>query len=243
MNPQQMPLDSYKEIVNPVQPGLEVAPEPTKTWARGPPFFTPIREKTICGVRRATFLLSIALVAVVIAAAVGGGVGGSLAVQNAKNTCTSNNTDELTVVTTTVTAPAATAEPATSTTGPLVVPTGVVKLDCPGLTNDIAISLGADSWVFTPACGVDYTGSDFGAVIAYSFHDCLQACAAHNHFSGEDECTALTFGANQTKYIPTNYGNCWLKKGSPNGNKAPDGTAKLLVGAKLKGSTVKSGSK
>ncbi|KAI0426676.1 hypothetical protein F5Y09DRAFT_318222 [Xylaria sp. FL1042] len=239
-----MPLDSYKETVNQLQPGLEVALQPTKYWAQGPaPLPVPIREQTICGVRRVTFLLSVALAVVIIAAAVGGGVGGSLAVQNAKSTCMGDKNGDLTVITTTVTAPAATTTSATSTTGPLVVPTGVVKLDCPDLTNDIAISLGADSWVFTPACGTDYTGSDFGAVIAYSFHDCLQACAAHNHFSGEDECTALTFAANQTQYIPSNYGNCWLKKGNPNRNPAAAGAENLVVGAKLKGSTVKTDSK
>ncbi|KAI0448804.1 hypothetical protein F5B21DRAFT_496364 [Xylaria acuta] len=237
MNPQQEYSDSYKETVNGYYPtGLEVAPEPPKTSNQAPIFSTPTQERTIYGVRRATFFLSVALAVVIIAAAVGGGVGGSLAVQNAKSACKSNSTSEVTVVTTTVTAAAATGS-ATSTAGPLVVPTGVVKLDCPGLGEDIAISLGADSWVFTPACGVDYSGSDFAAVIVYSFHDCLQACAAHNHYSGEEECMAVTFQANQTQFIPANYGNCWLKKGNPAGNPADDD---LTAGAKLKGSTVKS---
>lgn len=147
----------------------------------------------------------------------------------------------MTVVTTTVTAAAAAATgSATSTTEPLVVPTGVVKLDCPGLTADKAISLGGDSWVFTPACGIDYSGSDFAAVIVYSFDDCLQACAAHNHFSGEDECTFITFQANQTRYIPTDYGNCWLKKGNPVAYQVIADSLDFTAGAKLKGSTVKS---
>ncbi|RYC62240.1 hypothetical protein CHU98_g3958 [Xylaria longipes] len=212
MNPQQEYSDSYKETVN--------------------GFYTP---------GRATFFLSVVLAVVVIAAAIGGGVGGSLAVQNAKNACNSKNTGEVAVVTTTVTAAAAATGLATSTSGPLVVPTGVVKLDCPGLTADIAISLGADSWGFTPACGIDYSGSDFGAVIAYSFQDCLQACAAHNHFSGNDECMAITFKANQTSSVPKDYGNCWLKDGNPAGDQVQDDSVDLTAGAKLKGSTVKSG--
>ncbi|KAF2967515.1 hypothetical protein GQX73_g6046 [Xylaria multiplex] len=168
MNSYHVPLDSYKEIVHESsQPGLEVRPGPTKIWAQGPATFYPAPERTICGVRRATFFLSIALVVVIIVAAVGGGVGGSLAVQNAKSTCMSNNTTgELAVVTTTITAAAAaTSTPTTSTSEPLVVPTGVVKLDCPGLADDIAISLGTTSWLFTPTCNLDYSGSDFGAVI------------------------------------------------------------------------------
>ncbi|TGJ82604.1 hypothetical protein E0Z10_g6165 [Xylaria hypoxylon] len=251
MDARQVPQDSYKEMVNESQPGLEVAPQPMKAWGQGPSFSSPAPERTICGVRRATFFLSIALVVVIIAAAVGAGVGGSLAVQNAKSACISNTTDEPTVVTTmvtaavvtmTVTAAAVTTRSATSTSGPLVVPTGVVKLDCPGLTDDMAISLGTDSWVFTPTCDLDYSGSDFAAVIVYSFHDCLQACAAHNYFSGEDECTAVTFRADQTKNIPTHYGNCWLKKGNPAGNFVSNAASDPVVGAKLKGSTVKSGS-
>ena len=41
-------------------------------------------EKTICGVRRPTFWLSLALLFAILAAGIGGGVGGSLAVRNAK---------------------------------------------------------------------------------------------------------------------------------------------------------------
>lgn len=39
------------------------------------------KEKTICGVRRPTFWLTLALVIVIVAAGVGGGVGGTLAVK------------------------------------------------------------------------------------------------------------------------------------------------------------------
>lgn len=42
------------------------------------------KERTICGLRPVTFVLSVLLAAVVVIAAVGGGVGGSLAVQKAR---------------------------------------------------------------------------------------------------------------------------------------------------------------
>ncbi|KAI1294290.1 hypothetical protein F5Y03DRAFT_319404 [Xylaria venustula] len=235
MDPQQTPSDSYKETVNYSQPGLEVTSEPTKAWAPGPALPTYTRERTIFGIRRTTFFLSITVIVVVIVAAVGGGVGGSLAVQNAKSACISNSTTGISIVTATVTAPAVVTGSATPTTSGLIVAaTGVVPLDCPNTTKDITITLGTAKWVFTPACGTDYSGSDFGAVIVYTLHDCLQACAAHNHFTGQDECTAITFAANQTQYIPTDYGNCWLKKGSPSGVQSPNGN--LVIGAQLTGS-------
>ncbi|KAI8629075.1 hypothetical protein F5Y19DRAFT_89313 [Xylariaceae sp. FL1651] len=237
------PPDSYKEAVGgyyDTHPGLEVAPQQTKpAWAVNQTQAEVLdRENTICGLRRATFLLSLALAFVIIAAAVGGGVGGSLAVQSAMSSCKSNNTSsENFVQTVTVTATAAAADLTASSTvaAPIVVPTGVVKLDCPnGLNDNIAITLGSDMWVFTPACNIDYTGSDFAAVIVYSFHDCLQACAAHNHFSGKNECTALSFRANQTEEIPINYGNCWLKSGSPKGNAVSGADENLAAAAVLK---------
>ncbi|KAJ2991722.1 hypothetical protein NUW58_g2412 [Xylaria curta] len=250
-------MSSEKDLTNPhleigyryYTPDLEVVPQPPTAIALDQaPVSPPLpQERTICGIRPVTFFLSVALAVVIIAAAVGGGVGGSLAVQSAKSACisenTSSNTSEVTVVKTTVTATATATGSAASTTGPLVVPTGVVKLDCPGLAEDIAISLGSDiSWVFTPACNIDYTGSDFAAIIAYSFHDCLQACATHNWFGGEDECSAITFAADQTHYIPKDHGNCWLKKGNPTGNKVRSVDVNLMASAKLKGSVRAAGS-
>ncbi|KAI1327979.1 hypothetical protein F5Y16DRAFT_370290 [Xylariaceae sp. FL0255] len=220
--------DTYKEstagFYYSQTPGLEVVPQPPsppKIYEQTFPQSQQAHEPTICGLRRVTFFLSVALAIVILAAAIGGGVGGSLAVQSAKSSCTTTKQNSTaigqslgptvtTTVTTTITAAAA------STTGPLVVPTGVVALDCPGINNTEQVTtLDDDSWVFTPLCGVDYEGSDFGAVIVYSFNDCLEACAAHNHYSGNTSCTALTFRANQTEEIPENYGNCWLKYGTP----------------------------
>jgi hypothetical protein len=94
-----------------------------------------------------------------------------------------------------------------------VVPTGILALDCPGLDSkgNIGVALGTKTWTFKPRCGADYPGNDMGAVIVYSFHDCLQACAAHNYFSGKNECVAVEFNANMNFYIAEDFGNCWLK--------------------------------
>jgi hypothetical protein len=79
------PAQQYQQSYHPVDSGLEVAPQQQPAYGHyhphqgqeGPP-------QTILGLRRTTFFLSLALVAVIIIAAVGGGVGGSLAVQNAR---------------------------------------------------------------------------------------------------------------------------------------------------------------
>lgn len=45
---------------------------------------SPEKERVICGLRTATFVLSVLLVILVLIAAVGGGVGGTLAVRKAR---------------------------------------------------------------------------------------------------------------------------------------------------------------
>lgn len=42
-------------------------------------------DRTICGIRKITFLLLVIIVVLILAGAIGGGVGGSIAVQNARN--------------------------------------------------------------------------------------------------------------------------------------------------------------
>lgn len=96
------------------------------------------------------------------------------------------------------------------------MPTGVLALDCPALDSagNQKITLGDKTWSFKPSCGTDSGGFDIGAVIVYSFHDCLQACAAHNHFYGEDQCVDAHFSADMAPLIASDYGNCWLKNGT-----------------------------
>ncbi|KAI0594415.1 hypothetical protein F4775DRAFT_574135 [Biscogniauxia sp. FL1348] len=225
--------DSYKETASPriiCNTGMELAQHqpPPPNWGEDPvtQSSAPVeQEDRICGLYRSTFTLAVVLIIVIIVAAVGGGVGGSLAVQNARTnaanvlTTTDSPTPVSTVTvtrTTTRTATGAATGTGTSTVSGLSVPTGVVALDCPGLDSqgDQVIAWDQNSWTFRPTCGTDYQGADFGAVIVYSFHDCLQACAAHNHFSGDSHCAAVTFSANQTFQIPRNFGNCWLKTGT-----------------------------
>ncbi|KAI1114777.1 hypothetical protein F5Y14DRAFT_412788 [Nemania sp. NC0429] len=216
--------DTHKEAVagyyHPVPADFEVAPDQFKPIDGES---SPAQERTIFGLRRPTFFLSLALVVVILAAAIGGGVGGSIAVQNAQKSCITNSTRQAlenssspptaTITkTTTVTKTVNAGASSTTTTGGLVVPTGILALDCPNLSGTSqTIQLGSKAWVFEAACGIDHRGGDIAAVIVYSFHDCLQACAAHNYFSNDNTCTHITFTANQTEEIPKDYGNCWLK--------------------------------
>lgn len=55
-----------------------------QSGAPSPGLEKPTPKRRICGLRRPTFFLTVALLAVIVIAAVGGGVGGSLAVKNAK---------------------------------------------------------------------------------------------------------------------------------------------------------------
>jgi len=75
---------------------LEVVPEQQSTiyadkqqqehMLYSQPIIAPAQNhRTICGIRRITFLLLVIIVVLIIVGAVGGGVGGSLAVKNAQN--------------------------------------------------------------------------------------------------------------------------------------------------------------
>ncbi|ETS86672.1 hypothetical protein PFICI_00500 [Pestalotiopsis fici W106-1] len=245
MSSEPYSVHSGKEVTRSPEPpqayheGLEVSPQQHYQQPRydgnyalpGAP--APKPERTIFGMRRATFFLSVALLVVIIGAAVGGGVGGSLAAKN-NSTCAPCSSGSNTVSVTTVTATAASTPTGTSSSV-LSVPTGVVALDCPSLTNqDQVISLASQSWTFKPTCGTNYIGADITAIIVYSFRDCLQGCAAMNYFSGNATCAAVTFNANQTLEIPKDYGNCWLKTGS---GQVDVGSSNYIISATLTSST------
>ncbi|KAI1176254.1 hypothetical protein F4777DRAFT_276211 [Nemania sp. FL0916] len=245
MNYQQEPTDSYKEtIYRYITPGLEVVSAPSNPvkFSEKPVPSTTTREHGIYHIRRSTLII---FVIAIIAVAVSGGVGGSIAVQNAKKACTNEKAIEVTAITTGTTgttasstssetaSSAATTSALAASTQPLVVPTGIVKLDCPGLDQNITLQLGPTSWMFTTACNTNLKGYDFASIISHSFHDCVQACAAYNSFSGKNDCLAITFSANQTKYIPGHYGNCWMKNHTfteGSGNQDLMASAQLMSG-------------
>ena len=52
------------------------------------------------------------------------------------------------------------------------------------------------------------------AVIAYSLHDCVQACASYNLYAGVNGCIGGTFNSELAGSVARNYGTCFLKNGS-----------------------------
>ncbi len=97
----------------------------------------------------------------------------------------------------------------------------VLALDCPGITGqNFTVTLGqspSQSWMFQATCGADYHGTniDVVAVIVYSFHDCLQACASMNFNAGKTTCKSIEFNGDMPNIIPRNYGTCFLKNSIP----------------------------
>ncbi|KAK0122650.1 hypothetical protein ONS96_009688 [Cadophora gregata f. sp. sojae] len=200
------------------------------------------KGRTMCGVRPATFFLSLALVLVILAAGIGGGVGGTMAVNNAKSENNNNNGTSIRTVTITTTASPATGTIASasssasgsSTSSSIIsVPTaGTVALDCPNIDNtELRMTL-VETSVFTVICGRDYPGAknDIVAVTAYSLNDCARACASYNKNSGTKYCKGAAFKSDLTLNVPVNYGNCWLKNNtqSPSSGTS-NGLAALLL--------------
>lgn len=82
-------LDSYKESVRgygyggfEALPGQVLRNEALEKQEGTPPLTPP--ERTLCGLRRSTFFISLALIVVIIAIPVGARIGGSMALQSAK---------------------------------------------------------------------------------------------------------------------------------------------------------------
>ncbi|KAL2062869.1 hypothetical protein VTL71DRAFT_5941 [Oculimacula yallundae] len=204
------------------------------------------KERTILGVRPATFFLSLALVVVILVAAIGGGVGGTMAVNNAKSANSNGAALTTTVLSTYTTTIAATATDAsasgtgtpssTSTTASIItVPTaGTVALDCPTIDGtQIRMALGSTTSVFDLVCGRDYPGSrnDIVALTVYSVDDCARACASYNRNSGSKFCKGAAYRSDLTRNIPVNFGNCWLKNATstPNDTKGKNDLVALVL--------------
>lgn len=99
------------------------------------------------------------------------------------------------------------------------VPTqGVVEFDCGKISmSRQLVTLGTLSWGFDVNCMMDYAGPgvDLAGMTAYSFGDCIRACAMFNNFARNNTCLGVFFNANLTTSLPMNNGNCFLKSYLP----------------------------
>lgn len=64
---------------------------------------------------------------------------------------------------------------------------------------------------FRKSCRIGLDGGDVSASVAYSFNDCIEACAALNNFQGGDPCTQVVFHSIMIFEGLGNGINCWLK--------------------------------
>lgn len=64
---------------------------------------------------------------------------------------------------------------------------------------------------------MDYVGPgvDVAGMTAYTFSDCLRACAMFNRFARNNTCLGVFFSANLTTSLPMYGGNCFLKSYLP----------------------------
>jgi hypothetical protein len=104
----------------------------------------------------------------------------------------------------------------TAINGRVVAPTtGVLALDCPGIDQTTQfVSLAPNDYAFNTSCGTDINGDnvDIMAVVAYSYYDCLMACASFNRDSDSSGCAGVEFNADMTNVVANYFGTCWLKK-------------------------------
>ncbi|KAI1122084.1 hypothetical protein F5Y10DRAFT_254802 [Nemania abortiva] len=201
-------LESYHSTLEPgVQHKVEVHEESNE-----------VKPRTVCGVPISTFLLAIALIAVIIAASIGGGIGGSIAVKNAKQLCSTTTVVQAPAtsapVTTTPTPTSDTKTTTTSSSVYMVETNALLPLGCPGLdSNPQSSTFAHQTSTFQMFCGMTYTYSRAKAIlsiIVYSLHDCLQACVSFNHYADADNCTAVIFYANLTYVVPGGEANCYM---------------------------------
>ncbi|KAK3336733.1 hypothetical protein B0T19DRAFT_48657 [Cercophora scortea] len=176
-------------------------------------------KTTIFGFQRAKFFLLITLALVVVLAAVGGGVGGSIAAAKMReSSCPTANGTATTTVTVGTPGTTSTANPSQTTTlnNAIVVPTaGAIAFDCAkAQENQQVVSVRGTSWGFEVKCQQDYNGPsiDIMGTTAYSFGDCLRSCASLNSFSSNNTCLGVYFSGNISDMLPSQYGNCFLKK-------------------------------
>ncbi|KAK8113283.1 hypothetical protein PG984_013809 [Apiospora sp. TS-2023a] len=171
------------------------------------------KPRTICGIKRSTFIFALVLGLIVIGAAVGGAVGGSLAARHA-SACSP-----------TASSPNTTSSASSSTSPYFSIPTSGVRvdLDCnkyPGYkpyTVEVGGTTTANA-TFKPTCAKDFPdpAQDLLALTVYNEFDCMKACAAYNHARNAMECVAAVFIADVSYAAENWYANCWIKNDTNN---------------------------
>ncbi|KAK3369973.1 hypothetical protein B0H63DRAFT_551926 [Podospora didyma] len=121
---------------------------------------------------------------------------------------------QTTTVTTTVTAPLA----STSSSGLFTAPTDVsLALNCAEIDKSRQqISYRGNVFFFNVNCGLNYIGPDIDIIgtVAYSFNNCMGACASYSYWSGNSQgCRGVSYVGNLALALAEgSESNCYLKK-------------------------------
>lgn len=141
-------------------------------------------NRHICGLRRKTFWIVLAVVAVVvIGAAVGGGVGGALSNRSSASASASASASSSSGVSSTAPTPTEPSSVSVTTTT-LVGPTQTLLRDCPSSDNTLyEVSFGADQFEFRKMCSIKLAGNgdNVVSVKTANLDDCINRCANYNN--------------------------------------------------------------
>lgn len=137
-------------------------------------------NRHICGLRRKTFWIVLAVATVVVVgAAVGGGVGGALSNRSSASASASSSSGVSS------TAPTTTVPSSVSiTTTTIAGPTQTLLRDCPSSNNSLyEVAFGSDQFEFRKMCSVKLAGTGDNVVNdkTTSFDDCISRCASYNN--------------------------------------------------------------
>ncbi|PGH08121.1 hypothetical protein AJ80_07915 [Polytolypa hystricis UAMH7299] len=183
---------------------------------------------------RRFWILTIVAAVIIIGAAVGGGVGGAIVARQRAN-CAAAATAASTSPSLT---PTHSSPPASPTATTPTTPSSPEKTYFPPVATDIETlglptglpppcpsnkltSPSNSSATFLSECDITYNSprgqnttpnNNVGGAIAYSYHDCLEACVALNKFQGQDMCKIVSFAVDMRDAVEIWGVNCWLKR-------------------------------
>lgn len=163
-------------------------------------------EQRLCGLRPATFFLSLALLIVILAAAIGGGVGGSMAAHNKQKLADAHST----IARLQAQATPASATPTNSDGSATVTKTAFPSpsSDCLSLSNPNFTAPSGASYTRVCASSIDpsSTYEHYFNVVQYTFEDCITTCDTYNDWMSTRNVTVVHFNYAGNGQPP---GECW----------------------------------
>ncbi|KAL8948921.1 MAG: hypothetical protein Q9222_004925 [Ikaeria aurantiellina] len=170
-----------------------------------------------------TLLLAVALAIMTALAVVAAGVGGSIATKRKNeydlHETTTNHTQTPAACTLDNSADNANSPNNTSSVSNATSTSTTVITDLAPTDNCTAIGDGkkyVSAWTqqsFTVHCKTDYTGGDILGIWAFTFADCIAACASFNEHISDPHCYAVSYDTSNTGDFveKSGMGNCFLK--------------------------------